>query len=175
MDEFLASVERKAYQIARFATHEHQDALDIVQDAMCQLVSHYRERPEAEWKPLFYRILHNKVMDWHRQRSIRRRILGWIGADDDRQDSALDQVADTGARQPPQALDNERFGEQLCLVVEALPLRQQQAFLLRTWEGLSVSETAEVMGCSEGSVKTHLHRAMQALQHRLQPFQENER
>ena len=48
--------------------------------------------------------------------------------------------------------------------IEELPLKQQQCFLLRCWEGFSVKETAEVMGISEGSVKTHYHRAVQKIQ-----------
>jgi RNA polymerase sigma-70 factor (ECF subfamily) len=48
-------------------------------------------------------------------------------------------------------------------LITELPERQREAFLMRYWEEMDVAETAAVMGCSEGSVKTHCFRAVQAL------------
>ena len=67
MAKFLASVEQKAYRMALFALRHHDDALDAVQDAMLQLVQNYSNRSDAEWSPLFHRILQNRIQDGYRR------------------------------------------------------------------------------------------------------------
>jgi len=161
----LAAVERRAFRIAHIATGDVDDAMDVVQDSMLTLVKRYGMREETEWGPLFHRILQNRIRDWYRRTKVRNRWRQWFrpGRDEEDQEDPIQAVAD----QTQLPSDEQVALKQATLALEqalrALPLRQQQAFLLRAWEELDVSQTAQAMGCSEGSVKTHYFRAVQAL------------
>lgn len=163
LNRFLASVERRAFRMADLAVRNRDDALDIVQDAMLVLARRYADRPEAEWAPLFFTILRTRITDFQRRRSVRQRVFGWLGKRDDDDADPLEAVADGKAAEPDHRLALGDASAQLVVLVERLPARQQQAFLLRAWEGLDVAQTASAMGCSEGSVKTHYSRAVHSL------------
>ncbi len=173
LNQFLAGVELKAFKIAQAALRHEDDALDAVQDAMLQLARAYSDRPAEEWKPLFYRILENRIRDMQRRRTVRGRVISWLpfrGNDED--DEEQDPIAQAPSLdpQPPRKLEISETMEALEKAIEALPRRQQQVFMLRTLEGLDVAETATAMGCSEGSVKTHYFRALQSLRAQLGDF-----
>jgi RNA polymerase sigma-70 factor (ECF subfamily) len=171
LDRFLASVERRAFVAARMAVGNHDDALDIVQDAMMKLAEKYSEREPAEWPPLFQRILQSRIRDFYRREKVRNRFRTWFGfGNTDEQDKTdpIEEIEDPGAREPIENLDTRQELASLELAIAELPERQQQAFILRTWEGLDVAQTARAMGCSAGSVKTHYSRAMQALRKRIE-------
>ena len=169
LNQFLAGVELKAFKIAQAALRHEDDALDAVQDAMLQLARAYAKRPPEEWKPLFYRILENRIRDMQRRRTVRGRVMAWLpvrGEDDDEDSDPVAQ-APSLEPQPVRRLELDEAVGALEKALTRLPPRQQQAFLLRTLEGLDVAETAQAMGCSEGSVKTHYFRAVQALRAQL--------
>lgn len=164
LDAFLAQVERRAYRMALLATKRSADALDVVQDAMMQLVHSYRERPHTEWPLLFQRILQNKIMDWHRAQSRQRKWFWQAPATIEEEEvDPIAQAIDERENNPAILLERAGDIETVLAVLERLPLRQQQAFMLRAWEGLDVAATADVMQCGEGSVKTHYFRALQTL------------
>lgn len=166
LDRFLASVERRAFRMAELALHDVDDALDVVQEAMFALARRYARRPPAEWPPLFWRILSRRITDVHRARSRSRRLFGFLPMREDPEEDAPDPVAQAPAdvaTTPDAMLSSHDVSERIVEALRQLPLRQQQAFLLRSREGLSVAETAAAMGCAEGSVKVHLSRALARL------------
>jgi len=172
LNQFLAGVELKAFKIAQMALRHEDDALDAVQDAMLQLARAYADRPAPEWKPLFYRILENRIRDMQRRRTVRGRVIAWLpfrGEDDEDEPDPISQ-APSPEPQPVRRLELDEAVGALQKALEELPRRQQQAFMLRTLEGLDVAATAAAMGCSEGSVKTHYFRAVQALRAQLGDF-----
>lgn len=170
LNRFLADVERRALVIAEFATRDRDEALDLVQDSMLSFVRHYAGKPREQWPPLFHRVLQNRIRDWHRRGTVRRRLFGWLAAGDSEESPTdpIQQAADPTARSPELLVAQDAAGAAAIDGIGRLPARQQQAFLLRIWEGLDVRATATAMGCSEGSVKTHLSRALANLQKRLE-------
>jgi len=172
--DFLAGVERKGFRIAQIALRHEEDALDAVQDAMLRLVKGYASRPAEEWRPLFYRILENCIRDMQRRRRTRARVLAWLpwrgGDDEDAGEPDLIESGPDPAPTPAVQAQTTQTLQALEMAVADLPARQRQAFLLRSIEGLDVSATAQAMGCTEGSVKTHYFRALQVLRARLGDF-----
>lgn len=172
LDDFLASIEKRAFSMARIAVRDREDALEIVQDAMSQLARRYSRRDPSEWRMLFYRILHNRINDTHRRRKIQRKIFAWLptgtGNRDGNEEDPLAQFAGPQADNPAAMLENRQRLAAVQAAVGTLPRRQQEAFMLRCWEGLSTAESAAAMRCTEGSVKTHYSRALLALRQQLQ-------
>src|SRR6185295_9419145 len=169
LEQFLAQVEKRAFKIAQLGLRNDDDALDAVQDSMMKLVQSYASRNADEWRPLFYRILSNRIRDMQRRRTVRGRIMAWLPARDLDDDEEFDPIAQAPSAEPTPArrLELDEAIGVLETAVAELPARQQQAFLLRNFEGLDVAETANAMGCSEGSVKTHYFRALETLRARL--------
>lgn len=168
LDHFLAGVQKRAFVMARIATGNSEDAFDIVQDAMIKLVEKYGDKPEDELAPLFQRILQSRIRDWYRRSTVRNRWRSWLASGDDAEaEDPLQSVADPVSRSGEDLLLTERAIAALNTALHELPQRQQQAFLLRAWEGLDTRQTAEAMNCAEGSVKAHYSRALNALRNKL--------
>src|SRR5690606_32550625 len=116
---------------------------------------------------LFHTILQSRIRDWYRRSSVRNRLRSWLGSGDEDEEDAFGQIPDPAGRTPEELLAASGGIEALQVALGELPLRQQQVFLLRAWEGLDVRDTAQDMRCAEGSVKTHYSRALATLRLKL--------
>lgn len=169
LERFFSETERRAFRIAEIATGNREDALDILQDAMFKLVEKYADRNQDEWGPLFHTILQSRIKDWYRRNSVRNRFRSWFGNSTNEEDDydPIQTAPDPDGRTPEQLAETGQGMIILETAIRKLPLRQQQAFMLRALEGLDVAGTASAMGCSEGSVKTHYSRAIHSLRDQL--------
>ena len=171
LSDFLKSAEKRAFKRTAYAVRDEDAALDIVQDSMIRLAEKYADRPVSELPLIFNRILSNATMDWFRRQKVRQAaVLNFseldFGGEDGDSDllEALQAVDGSWASQgPSERLSREQTLAIIDAEISALPARQREAFLLRYWEELNTAETALVMGCTEGSVKTHCSRAVHAL------------
>lgn len=174
LSDFLAETERRAYKQALFAVRDEHVALDIVQDSMMKLALKYASKPIEELPLLFQRILQNTIRDYYRRQKIRSlwtTLFSAFTPNDQNKNQEDFDILETlqikpesnFAKEPDAQLERLQLIGLIEKAMEILPARQREAFILRYWEEMSLAETAIIMKCSEGSVKTHCSRAVHAL------------
>jgi RNA polymerase sigma-70 factor, ECF subfamily len=171
LSDFLKSVEKRAFKRSVYHVRNDESALDIVQDSMMKLAEHYGHKPVEELPMLFQRILSNCTLDWFRRQKTRNALFSNLSdfesPSEDGDFDLLDILDISGDSNQVESAESSTERAQILreieLEIQELPARQREAFLMRYWEELDVAETAAAMGCSEGSVKTHCSRAVQAL------------
>ena len=176
LSEFLKSVEKRAFKRSVYHVRNEDAALDIVQDSMMKLAEHYGDKPAAELPMLFQRILVNCTLDWFRRNKTRNALFSNMGdfesPGDDADFDLLENYESIDNQQRTESAEDTTRRAQIFREIESalaqLPGRQREAFMMRYWEEMDVSETAAAMGCTEGSGKTHCFRAVQALSKLLQ-------
>ncbi|MBC7216424.1 MAG: RNA polymerase sigma factor [Burkholderiaceae bacterium] len=172
LSDFLQSVEKRAFKRSLYHVRDEEAALDIVQDSMLKLAQHYGDKPANELPMLFQRILSNCTLDWFRRQKTRNALFSNMSDferahDDDADFDLLEAYAGPHNEESAESAEDEVRRAQILQEIEdeiaALPARQREAFLMRYWEEMDVTETAAAMGCSESSVKQHCFRAVQKL------------
>lgn len=185
LEQFLAGIEHKAFQIANAALWDREAALDAVQESMTRLVQYYREKPAGEWPALFRTVLNSQVNEIRRKRLLQKTRLklvsltglGGHGGQDNNEDMDLElpgDIREDGISDPEASVVSREIKQRITAAVENLSWRQRQVFLLREMQGWNIHETAEALGCSETSVKQHHFRAMGALRKQLGELWEHE-
>ena len=172
LSDFLRSVEKRAFKRSVYHVRDEEAALDIVQDSMMKLAEHYGDKPVAELPMLFQRILSNCTLDWFRRQKTRSALFSSLsdfegdpadGSEFDFLETFLPDSVSERVESAEDSVKRVQILREIETAIQDLPGRQREAFLMRYWEDMDVAETAAAMGCSEGSVKTHCSRAVQAL------------
>ncbi len=166
LNEFFAAEEQKAFSVVRLSIDNDDDALDIIQDAMLKFVSHYAGKNPSDWKPLFYKIIYRKLTDYYRKRHFRSGIMRLFTANAQQGYDEIETIASSDPGQDAMLEYADAVGR-LEQALAALPLRQQQAVIMRSWQGFNTRETADIMHLSTGSVKTHYTRGLAKLKRLL--------
>ena len=143
---------------------------------MLKLVEYYRDRPADQLPALFRTVLNSKINDQRRKRLFHQgkaKLLSLTGlgrpGNDDTSEIELPahELRTDGASSPEYEAHSEHLKSHIDKAMTKLPARQRQVFLLREKNGMSIKQTAEILGCSENSIKQHHFRAMRALRTEL--------
>ena len=134
-------------------------AEDVAQDAFVRAFRGFSQfRDAAKLSTWFYRILVRQAANYRRWRGVRQRWAGmWHG---DAPDPNPQEKGDPALRQA------------IAVAMERLSPNQRSVFTLVHLEGFTVREAAEIVGCAEGTAKSHLHRALGALRESLASIRE---
>ncbi len=156
----------RIYNYIYYRTGDYQDAEDLtarVFQRALQHVANFQDQgvPFSAW---LYRIAHNLVANWHRDRS-RRPVV-----------PLEDHVADTGAITHPEALAVAEEQNRILLVaVRKLPPDRQQLLILKFVERLSNAEIGQIMGRTEGAIKSLYHRTLNSLRDQIKNMEDGAR
>ena len=153
----------RAYRLAWSLLRDAEDARDVSQDAFLRV---YRTaagfRGDARFSTWFYRILVNLCLDHQRRGGWWRRLLvrddGGAAADGSMLEQQPAPLVDPG-----DAVDHAQVMARLWTAVERLSPQQRATILLHVQEELPASQIAVVLGCTEATVRVHLHRAVSVL------------
>jgi RNA polymerase sigma-70 factor (ECF subfamily) len=157
--EFVRRYQKRFFRLAYGYLHQHEEALDAVQDAFIKI---YRARrtwePRANPYTWAYRIVANLCVDLIRKRK------GYMASSLDDEESPEGRTLADTTTVDPLLLQVQK--EQRQIVMEAvlqLPPRQREIIMLRHYEDMSLQEIAQAQGCALGTVKSSLHRAIASL------------
>ncbi len=175
LEKFLKNNEKKAFRKINYQIQNEDDSLDIVQEAMIKLIQNYQDRSIEEISMIFNTILHNCMIDFLRKKNSDKKHIQNFDFDEDidSENSLMEAIQYNNDYFEENIEKKFIQKENLGLIKEAiskLPTRQSEAFLLRYMEELSIEETAKIMNCAEGSVKTHCSRAVQSLKETLKNY-----
>jgi len=168
--------QKKVHAIAyHMCSGDREEAKDLTQDAFLKVFRNLKEfRHDSSFYTWFYRIVVNTCLDSRRSRRKWERFVPfWQGGKQGKNEGPDEMEKQAGSGEsfdPVGAVSSRQLAEEVHSALMALPQKQQVAFQLKVFEGMSISEIAQVMGSAQGTVKSHLFRATHSLREALKDW-----
>ncbi len=147
-----------AYNLARWLTHDHQDAADVVQEAYLRALRFFDSFRGGEARPWLLAIVRNTCHDWLRRRGPSDQATPF--------DEEIHSVH-AGDTSPERLLLQRADRDVLRAAIAALPVALREVIVLRELEDLSYRAIADILGVPVGTVMSRLARARSRLQQQL--------
>lgn len=168
-DELFKRYQRRIFGYLLRSVRNPEDAEELTLDVF---VKAYRAlptwQPKAKFSTWLYTIASNRAIDYHRAKA---RQPVYLSEDEEGVEAKL--IATDISSNPEKQLADKERGRIIREAVDELSPKQKAVFMLTRYEGLQIKEAAEALGIAEGTVKIHLHRAIEKLQTLLRPLLEN--
>lgn len=167
----VGKYKQRAFGVAYHFLGNAEEAREIIQEVFVKVYcSLDKFQGTSSFYTWFYRILVNQCIDYKRKRKLDT--IPFSQLEKSGEGNAMsfsDRVVDKHAKTPQEEMLTNEMNQQIDHAIEKLPAQQKKVFILRNYEKLSLLEIANVLQCAEGTVKSHLSRAM----HNLQDFLKN--
>ena len=168
--------QKKAHAIAyHMCFGDREEAQDLTQEAFMKVFRTLKEfRQNSSFYTWFYRIVVNTCLDGRRRRRRWERFFPFRRFEKQEKERVPNEVEEQAGSgegfDPAGAVSGQQLTQEVRNALIALPQKQQTAFQLKVFEGMSIAEIAEVMGSAKGTVKSHLFRATHSLREALKSW-----
>ena len=172
--ELVEKYKRVAYRVAIKITKNHEDANDVVQDAFLKAYnSIHKFRMESSFETWLYRIIVNLSLNVVKRKKIR----GECAFSKETISQATEEVKHRVEvkNDPSVQAEEQELREWVTKAVDSLPIHHRTVVILHELEGLTHSEIASILNCSESTVRTRLHYARKRLRNLLKPYVDSTR
>jgi RNA polymerase sigma-70 factor (ECF subfamily) len=167
-EKLIKSYDRRVLALAYQLLGNPQDAEDVYQEVFMRVYKKiHLFRFESDFYTWVYRIAVNCAISYRKKRN--RHVHARIGEADYQETEQTWVPADIEPGPDKKVLDSE-IKEQIESSLNQLPLMQRVVFILRFFQDFKIREIANIINCSEGTVKNYIFRSTQKMRKRLAPY-----
>jgi len=167
-EKLVCKYDQRVLGLAYQLLGNHQDAEDIYQEVFMRVHHNIKKfRFQSDFYTWLYRIVVNCAISYRKKRNRQRHLS--IEETGERESGLQWTPTDPGIH-PDAVVNNLELRQMIAMELNGLPLMQRVVFTLRFFQDFKIKEIAQIIGCSEGTVKNYLFRSTQKMRKGLSPY-----